>query len=466
MKDNILIINQKDNVGVALKSLDNIPRGHKLALCDISRDSFVIKYGQVIGRAKCDIKKGEWVHSHNLRSHLDEEPSYSYSFSAVSQEAVKKTFMGYKRKNGRAGIRNDIYIIPTVGCVNNVCRRLEEMAKELVYGSIDGIFALTHQFGCSQLGDDGENIKRLLCSVAKNPNASYVLFVGLGCENNSLASIKKELGGQDNIAYFNCQDVEDELACGYDILCELASRASGLKREEIDFSELCIGLKCGGSDGFSGITANPLVGRISDMTVAAGGSAVLTEVPEMFGAEQILMNKCMSHDIFCRYRKMIEDFKDLYISQGFPVYENPSPGNREGGITTLEEKSLGCIEKAGSTAIVDVLEYGQTVRERGVSVLNAPGNDLIAATALGACGCQLVLFTTGRGTPFSTFVPTMKISTNAALAEKKSNWIDFDASGMDEDAFFELILKAASGEYTCKSEDVREIAFFKTGVTL
>jgi altronate hydrolase len=376
--------------------------------------------------------------------------------------------MGYKRDYGRAGIRNEIYIIPTVGCVNNVCIRLQREAQKLVQGSIDGIFALTHQFGCSQLGEDNENIKKLLCSIALNPNASFVLFVGLGCENNGMEGIKEYLAPykRNNIEYFNCQDVEDEHAYGMAILEKFASQAKKFKREEVDFSELCIGLKCGGSDGYSGLTANPLVGKITDMTVALGGSAILTEVPEMFGAEQLLMNKCRSKEVFEKYKTMIENFKAYYTKQGFPVYENPSPGNKKGGITTLEEKSLGCVEKAGTSEIVDVLDYGELVKEIGVSALNAPGNDLIAATALAASGCQIVLFTTGRGTPFSTFVPTMKISSNSRLANHKSGWIDFDAYGMDADGLFELIVKTVNGEYNCKSDDVREIAFYKTGVTL
>ena len=463
-----LTIHEKDNVCVCLEGGEGIPAGHKQALRDIPEGAFVIKYGQIIGRATQNIKAGEWVHSHNLRSHLDEGVEYTYNFHAAEYPAAKQTFMGFAREGRRAGIRNEIYIIPSVGCVNNVCIRLANEAQRYVTGSIDGIFALTHPFGCSQLGQDQENIKQLLSSIALNPNATFVLFVGLGCENNGLAGIKECLAHQpnDHIAYVNCQDVEDEHGAGMAILKDFAERAAGLEREEIDLSQLCIGLKCGGSDGYSGLTANPLVGRISDRVVAAGGSAILTEVPEMFGAEQLLMDKCISRDVFERYKAMIVDFKQSYIDQGFPVYENPSPGNKEGGITTLEEKSLGCVEKAGSTAIVDVLAYGQPVSRQGVSALNAPGNDLIAATALAASGCQVVLFTTGRGTPFSTFVPTMKIATNTPLARKKSRWIDFDAYPMDEDALYELVLATANGQYTCKSEDVREIAFYKTGVTL
>ncbi|MBQ8229923.1 MAG: altronate dehydratase [Clostridia bacterium] len=465
---NSVIINEKDNVGISLDGTETIPAGHKFALRPIKCGEYVIKYGEIIGKATADIAEGDWVHTHNVKSHLDENVAYTYNFHAESLPKESKTFMGYKRKHGRAGIRNEIYVIPTVGCVNNACMRLAKDAQKLVTGSIDGIFALTHQFGCSQLGEDNQNIKKLLCAVALNPNASYVLFVGLGCENNGMDGIKEYLApyGRDNIAYFNCQDVEDEHEYGMAILKEFAEKAKDLQREEVDMSELCIGLKCGGSDGYSGLTANPLVGKITDRVVSLGGSAILTEVPEMFGAEQLLMNKCKNEEVFEKYKKMIEDFKAYYTTQGFPVYENPSPGNKKGGITTLEEKSLGCIEKAGSTEIVDVLSYGELVKAKGVSALNAPGNDLIAATALAASGCQLVLFTTGRGTPFSTFVPTMKIGTNNNISAHKSNWIDFNAYSMDEDGLFDLIVKTVSGEYACKSEDIREIAFYKTGVTL
>lgn len=463
-----IIINEKDNVGVSLDGNEKIPAGHKYALRPIAQGEYVVKYGEIIGRATQNIAEGEWVHTHNVKSHLDENVAYRYEFNAKNPKKSVQTFQGFKRQNGRAGIRNEIYIIPTVGCVNNVCMRLAKEAQTLIQGTIDGVYALTHQFGCSQLGEDNENIKKLLCAIALNPNATFVLFVGLGCENNCMDGIKEYLAayGRGNIAYFNCQEVEDEHAYGMGILKDFIGKAKDLQRETVDFSELCIGLKCGGSDGYSGLTANPLVGKITDRTVGAGGSAILTEVPEMFGAEQLLMNKCKNEQVFKRYKKMIEDFKAYYTSQGFPVYENPSPGNKQGGITTLEEKSLGCVEKAGTSEIVDVLDYGEQVKEGGVSALNAPGNDLIAATALAASGCQIVLFTTGRGTPFSTFVPTMKIGTNNNISTFKNGWIDFNAYGMDEDGLFDLLLATVNGNYKCKSEDVREIAFYKTGVTL
>ena len=463
-----LKIHEKDNVAVQLEQTETIPAGHKAALEPIKQGEFVIKYGEIIGRATRDIQPGEWVHTHNLRSHLDENAEYHYHYQDCSLPPEEGWFLGYPRSWGRAGIRNEIYILPTVGCVNSVCKQLERQAQELVTGSIDGIFTLPHQFGCSQLGSDGENIKKLLCGAACNPNATFVLFVGLGCENNSLGGVKAAMEPlrQEGVAYFNCQDVEDELAYGMEILRDFARQAKDLQRERVPLSQLCIGLKCGGSDGYSGLTANPLVGKITDRVVAAGGSAVLTEVPEMFGAEQLLMDRCVSQDVFEAYRDMILRFKQYYLDNGFPVYENPSPGNKAGGITTLEEKSLGCVKKGGSSPIVDVIRYGEQVKRQGLTALEGPGNDLISASALAAAGCQMVLFTTGRGTPFSTFVPTMKIATNTPLAERKDRWIDFNAYTADADGLYQRVLDAASGEYRCKSEGMREIAFHKTGVTL
>lgn len=463
-----LQIDGRDNVCVLLAPQGDIPAGHKVALCDIQKGGFVYKYGEVIGRATQNIRAGEWVHTHNLRSHLDEDAAYSYTPRLVSLPPTHGTFMGYRRPIGRAGIRNDVYIIPTVGCVNNVCKALEHEAQRFVRGSIDGITALTHQFGCSQLGDDGDNIRKLICGIARNPNASFVLIVGLGCENNALAPVQAALQSHNygQIAFYNCQEVSDEVACGTEILRAFSKKAAAYERESVDLSELALGVKCGGSDAFSGITANPAVGKVSDRLVSAGGSVVLTEVPEMFGAEQILMNKCIDEKVFEKYRDLIVGFKARYTKQGFPVYENPSPGNRAGGITTLEEKSLGCIRKAGQTPVTGVLGYGEQIQTRGVSVLDAPGNDLVAATALGASGCQAVLFTTGRGTPFSAFVPTVKISSNARLAQAKSGWIDFDASGCDDEGLWQYVTALASGEVRAKSERMREIAFYKTGVTL
>ena len=461
-------INKLDNCAVVIDSNHDIKIGHKIALYDINQNEYVFKYGHIIGKASKDIKKGEWIHTHNLVSHLDENVKYKYEPDNVILPKEHRTFLGYKRESGRAGIRNDIYIIPTVGCVNSIAKEIERRAQQYVKGSIDSIFALTHQFGCSQLGEDQENIANLLSSIARNPNASFVLFIGLGCENNSINVIKKvlETYKRKNIVFYNCQEVEDEVSYGLDIVKEFANKASKLQREEIDFSELCIGLKCGGSDAFSGITANPLVGRISDRIIASGGSSILTEIPEMFGAEQILMNRCKDIATYEKYRRLIIDFKKYYTDLGYPIYENPSPGNKEGGITTLEEKSLGCVTKGGVSPIVDVLKYGEIVHTNGLNILDGPGNDLIASTSLAASGCQLILFTTGRGTPLSTIVPTIKISTNNVLYNKKNHWIDFDASSLDEDALFDLVVKTINGEYKTKQEDNHEIAFFKKGVTL
>ncbi len=460
------VISEKDNVAVLLESEGKIPAGHKIALKDIAEGEEIIKYSNRIGRETQKIRKGEWVHSHNMKTALDETFSYEYHPVHKSFEKNEGYFSGYRRKGRRAGIRNDIFVIPTVGCVNSVAKEIGDSFQGKKIEGIDGVFALSHPYGCSQLGEDHADFRKLLVSVSQNPNAAGVLFVGLGCENNGIGGIREQLQGlpSEHIRFINCQDAEDEVMAGKEKVKELIVRYAA-KREKTELGELAIGLKCGGSDGFSGITANPLVGKISDQLVSYGASAVLTEVPEMFGAEQQLMNRCETREVFEKYREMIVGFKRYYTENGFPVYENPSPGNREGGITTLEEKSLGCVEKGGSADIVDVIEYAGRIKRKGLSVLNAPGNDLIASTALAAAGCQIVLFTTGRGTPFATFVPTLKIATNRSLAKKKSNWIDFDAESGNEDELWEKMLKVCSGE-RCKAEDKREIAYFKRGVTL
>lgn len=465
MKD--IIINQKDNVKVALEK-GLVPVGHKFARFFIKKGDYIIKYGEKIGKANRDIAEGEWVHSHNMTTSLDESRQFVYKKNETLEERVEGgCFRGYPNANG-AGIRKYVYIIPTVGCVNGICKQLAETANNENARRADGIFALTHQFGCSQLGEDGENIKKLLCSIARNPNAAFVLFVGLGCENNTLDGIKNELGpfNKGQFAFFNCQEVEDEIAYGMDILRSFLTKSEKLTRKEFPLSALTIGLKCGGSDGLSGITANPLVGKICDRMVKEGANAVLTEIPEMFGAEQCILNKCANKKVFDKLSSLIESYKDFYRANNMPIYENPSPGNKEGGITTLEEKSLGCVLKGGNVSVNDVIEYGETIIEKGLSVLSAPGNDLIASTALAAAGCNLILFTTGRGTPFSACVPTLKIASNPALNEKKNNWIDFCAFPPDEEGLYRLIMRTVNGEYICKSESFAEIAFYKTGVTL
>lgn len=483
-----LRIGRTDNVAVALTDLaagehccvdglevtlsGAVGRGHKFALKAIPAGTAVIKYDMPIGEATRDIAPGEFVHTHNLKTRLAGELEYTYNPvppAPLPATEAGRTFLGFRRADGTVGVRNDLWIIPTVGCVNKLAENLaRDFERQLPQRSVRRVLAFPHPYGCSQLGDDHETTANMLAALAKHPNAGGVLIVALGCENNTLESFQKRLGDCDRsrIRFLKAQEDGSEYDEGLKLLAELAEQAAKLEREPVPVSELKVGLKCGGSDGLSGITANPLIGRFSDLLTAAGGTSVLTEVPEMFGAEQRLMNRCRDRETYARYCRLITDFRDYYTAQGFPVYENPSPGNRAGGITTLEEKSLGCIEKAGHTAICDVLPYAGRVKESGVSVLNAPGNDLIAATALAAAGCQLVLFTTGRGTPFSTFVPTLKIATNSALAQKKSGWIDFNAEPMDADALWSLILRTANGDYRAKSEDLREIAFFKTGVTL
>lgn len=486
-----LKINKKDNVAVSLNgisagektdgiaAINNIPAGHKIALQDISCGDMIIKYGFPIGHAKADIKAGEHVHSHNTKSNLGNILSYTYepNFRDIEKE-TPATFMGYRRPDGKVGIRNEVWIIPTVGCVNAICKEMENAAQKFVHGEIEAIVSYSHPYGCSQLGDDQLNTQKFLSGLINHPNAAAVLVVGLGCENNNIPELKKVLGKVDDkrVRFIVCQEEEDEIEAACKILKELCDYAATFKREECLASELVLGLKCGGSDGFSGITANPLVGRMSDKVIAQGGAAVLTEVPEMFGAETILMNRCRTKELFERTVDLINNFKNYFMRYGEKIDENPSPGNKEGGITTLEDKSLGCTQKGGSSPVEDVLSYGEQVKVKGLSLLQGPGNDLVAACALAASGCHMVLFTTGRGTPFACPVPTVKIASNSPLFEHKSAWMDFNAGelingiSMDElgERFYSYILDIASGKTHAKSEklDKRDLAIFKDGVTL
>ncbi len=450
-----VIIHPDDNVKV------NLENGHKYAIKDIAKGEIVIKYGFPIGIAKENIKADEHIHTHNLKTALAGEQEYTYTPECINVQKEKPiTISAYQRKNGDIGIRNDIWIIPTVGCVNGIANRLAQKT---------GAFAFTHPYGCSQLGDDMLVTQKILCNLIKHPNAGGVLVLGLGCENNNIAELKKILGEYDEerVKYLNCQDCENEIAEGINIITELQKQAEKDTRIDVPASKLKIGLKCGGSDGLSGITANPLVGRITDRITAMGGTCVLTEVPEMFGAEQILMNRCVSKKVFDDTVKLINDYKKYFISHNQPVSENPSPGNKEGGITTLEEKSLGCVQKGGKAPVTAVLNYGDTAKTAGLNLLNGPGNDMVAVTNLTAAGCHLILFTTGRGTPLGAPVPTIKIATNTSLAERKSSWIDFDAQSGRKDDLFRLIIDIANGNET-KNEisGYREIAIFKDGVTL
>lgn len=457
------------------------PAGHKILLSDTPAGTDIIKYGYPIGHAKVDLKAGDWVNENNLKTNLVGTLSYEYKPVAESLaiKDEKRTFKGYVRKNGDVGVRNELWIVPTVGCVNGIAEKLAaKMRSETGEENIDSIYAWHHNYGCSQLSGDHENTRKVLRDIVLHPNAGGVLVLGLGCENNQPDKFAELLGDydKDRIKFLVVQQVEgNEIEVGMDLLRELYATASKDARVDVPVSKLRVGLKCGGSDGFSGITANPLVGRFSDWLVAQGGTTILTEVPEMFGAETILMNRCKTESLFEQTVSMVNNFKEYFLSHGEPVGENPSPGNKAGGISTLEDKALGCTQKCGRAPVSGVLEYGDRLQCNGLNLLSAPGNDLVASTALASAGCHIVLFTTGRGTPFGTFVPTMKIATNPTLAANKPNWIDFSAGqlieGKDWDEvvsmFIDKILSVASGEKTRNEEnDYREIAIFKNGVTL
>lgn len=467
-----LKINEKDNVAVML---DGENRGHKIALRDIKAGEDIIKYGYSIGHAVEDIQEGDHVHTHNIKTNLEGTLNYTFNQKlGTLKPRDTKTFMGYRRENGRVGIRNEIWIVNTVGCVNKTSEILAKEANIKYAGECDGIFNFVHPFGCSQLGSDQATTQAVLKGMVNHPNAAGVLVLGLGCENNNIPVFKEVLGEIDErrVRFMSTQDYDDEIEQGLALIGELVEYAKTFKREECPASELVVGLKCGGSDGFSGLTANPLIGRASDALISMGASTILTEVPEMFGAETILMNRCVNEEVFDKTVHLINDFKDYFTRHGQVVYENPSPGNKKGGITTLEDKSLGCVQKSGSANVADVIGIGESVRNKGLNLLTGPGNDIVAVTNLTASGCNMILFSTGRGTPVGAPVPTVKVATNTPLALRKPHWIDFNAGPIIDGAdlteeFVDYILSVASGERTNNEKHgYREISIFKDGVTL
>ncbi len=491
----IIKINSNDNVAVALRPikkgetldvagtnitlLEDIPQGHKFTIKPLKKGDDVIKYGFRIGHIQEDVEVGKWVHTHNTKTALGELLTYEYH--PIGQDVEPSTeeafFDGYMRGNGKVGVRNEVWIIPTVGCVNSIAKAIEATARLSKPEGVDEVVAFSHPYGCSQTTEDQENTRHILADLINHPNAGGVLVLGLGCENSRIEVLKQYIGEYDpqRVRFLQVQDVEDEQEEAASIMEELMAYANTFKREKVNAKHLIIGMKCGGSDGLSGITANPTVGRFSDMLVAKGGTTILTEVPEMFGAETILMDRCANEQLFDKTVCLINDFKNYFIKNGQEIYENPSPGNKDGGITTLEDKSLGCTQKSGSALVRGVVGYSEPVVEKGLNLLSSPGNDLVAATSLAASGAQIVLFTTGRGTPFASPVPTVKIATNSKLANKKSNWIDFNCGRIVENMtidevskeLFDLVLEVASGKKV-KAEiaGFHDLAIFKQGVTL
>lgn len=496
-KASFLKINPADSVVVCLRAmkagetvsadgkvitlLQDVPAGHKVLIEDKNEGEDIIKYGYPIGHAKKNLKAGEWVNENNLKTNLAGTLEYTYNpvDDKLSIAKENRTFKGYVRKNGDVGVRNEIWVVPTVGCVNGIAERVaKQLEEETKLEGIDAVHAWHHNYGCSQLSEDHEATRKVLRDIVLHPNAGAVLVLSLGCENNQPEDFMAMLGDydKDRIKLVVTQRVEgDEVEECMNVLRNLYAIAKNDCREDVPVSKLRVGLKCGGSDGFSGITANPLEGEFSDWLVAQGGTSILTEVPEMFGAETILMNRCETRELFDKTVSLINNFKNYFFSHGEPVGENPSPGNKAGGISTLEDKALGCTQKCGRAPVSGVLEYGDRLQTTGLNLLSAPGNDLVASTALAAAGCHIVLFSTGRGTPFGTFVPTMKISTNSNLYNNKKNWIDFNAGQLVDGKsmtelvpeFIDKVLAVASGEQAQNEKNgYREISIFKNGVTL
>lgn len=500
MQDVVVQIHPEDDVAVALQTLtagatvraggatlvvrEDIPAGHKLALRDLETGRPVRKYGHIIGVTTGPVAAGAWVHTHNLRTALEGKLTYHYNpvrspLPYPVPESLPKTFSAYVRPDGQVGVRNEIWVLNTVGCVNKVAEQLARTADMRWRGKgVDGVYHFPHPYGCSQLGDDLGYTQKLLAGLVRHPNAAGVLILGLGCENNRIAEFRRLLAGvpEEKVRFLELQSVVDEMEAGLNLIDDLAAYARQFQRQEVPVSALRLGLKCGGSDGFSGITANPLVGVVADWLVALGGTALLTEVPEMFGAETILMQRAVNEATFQRVVELINGFKDYYTRHGQPIYENPSPGNKDGGITTLEEKSLGCIQKGGACPVTDVIAYGDPARQPGLTLVQSPGNDMVSVSALAAAGAHVVLFTTGRGTPMGGPVPTVKVSSNSDLAQRKRGWIDFDAGRLAQgtpmpelaEELYRFVLDVASGVRETRNErnGFREIAIFKDGVTL
>lgn len=468
---------------IKISPLDNVEvnvggeyDGHKTAIRDIKKGENIIKYGYPIGHALEDIKAGEHVHTHNIKTNLSGILEYKYEpvDCAVKKADDKLTFNGYVRDDGSVGIRNEIWIVNTVGCINKTSEKLAKLANEKYAGRTDGVYTFVHPFGCSQLGDDQKTTQAILKGLVNHPNAAGVLVLGLGCENNNIPVFKEVLGeyNPDRVKFMSTQEYDDELEEGLRLIGELVEYAQKFERTPCDISKLVVGLKCGGSDGFSGLTANPLVGQFSDLLIAHGGSTILTEVPEMFGAETLLMNRCRDEETFNKVVDLINNFKEYFMRHNQVVYENPSPGNKKGGITTLEDKSLGCVQKSGTGEVVDVIQIGEHVKKQGLNLLTGPGNDIVAVTNLTASGCHMVLFTTGRGTPVGAPVPTIKISSNSGLAERKPHWIDFNAGPIVDGAvltqdLLNFVIDIANGKQTNNEKNgYREISIFKDGVVL
>jgi len=458
-----------------------VPVGHKIALVELRAGAQVVKYGHPIGKVTESVGQGSWLHSHNMRTNLEGVVDYRYEPVAASPQAIgaSRTFEGYCRSNGAVGTRNEVWVLNTVGCVNRAADRIARICDQRFGKRVDGVHSFAHPYGCSQSGEDLESTRRALAGLIRHPNAGGVLLLGLGCEDNQVDGLLRIVGDADRtrLRYFNTQEVADEVEHGVAAVTELVGLMEQDRRTERPISDLIVGLECGGSDGLSGITANPLVGRVVEWIAAHGGGAILTEVPEMFGAEQTLMNRAANEMLFREIERLVNDFKQYYLTHGRPIYENPSPGNIEGGLTTLEEKALGAIKKGGSATVTEVLRYGERKDTPGLSLLEAPGNDGVSTTAMVAAGATVLLFTTGRGTPMGSPVPTIKISSNTVLYERKPRWIDFNAGAIADGSaetsdlaadLFDLLLDVASGRKQTNSEryDFRDIAIWKTGVTL
>lgn len=453
-----------------------IPAGHKMATRDIAQGESVKRYGQIIGVASQPIKAGQHVHTHNL-SMSDFSRTHAFGVDVKPDDYVPSpaTFMGIVRPDGRVATRNYIGVLTSVNCSATAARAIADHFRRDVhpealaeFPNVDGVVALTHGLGCAvdALGEPLQILRRTLAGYAKHPNFAAVLIVGLGCETNQISGLLEAHDLKEN-EYFHTFTIQETggtaktVAHGIEKIKRMLPEANAVEREPVSASHLTLGLQCGGSDGYSGITANPALGAAVDLLVRHGGTAILSETPEIYGAEHLLTRRAVSSEVGEKLLARIDWWEEYCAKNGAEMNNNPSAGNKAGGLTTILEKSLGAVAKGGTSNLVDVYEYAETVTAKGLVFMDTPGYDPISATGQVAGGANVICFTTGRGSAYGCAPsPSLKLSTNTALWQRQEEDIDINCGAIADglstpqrigEEFFQMILDAASGRKT-KSE--------------
>ena len=469
--------------GESLRLAEPVRLGHKLAVRAIREGERVKKYGQTIGFATRDIAPGQWIHSHNLTAgRFEREYEYATEIPPPPAPIEGRTFQGYRRAGGKAGTRNYIAVISSVNCSASVSKYISQRFDNSLlakFPNVDGLLPLTHKGGCGlqYAGEDHQQLTRVLSGFATHPNVGAYLLVGLGCETGTLQYLVQHGGLAEGVVQLNtkangaarppvvlsmqdCGGTNKTVEAGIAAIAEMLPRVNGVRREPIPASELILGCECGGSDGNSGVTANPALGAASDLLVAAGGTSILSETPEIYGAEHLLVRRARTRAIGEKLIDRIRWWEEYTAKFGVEIDNNPSPGNKEGGLTTIYEKSLGAVAKGGSTALCGVYRYAEPVTAQGFVIMDTPGYDPASITGMVAGGANVVCFTTGRGSCFGCKpVPSIKIATNTPMYEQMIDDMDINAGVILEGAsvadvgrqIFEFILEVAGGKRT-KSE--------------